>query len=83
MRARVDWFRVLADLQRHGFSISAVCLSIEVPKATLLGWRNLDAEPRHADGERLVQLWSRVTERPRDEVPLNVQDLLSAARAKA
>jgi hypothetical protein len=82
-RVRVDWFRVLAELQGKGYSMAAVAMAIDAPKSTVMGWRNLDSEPRHMDGERLVKLWCQVMGSPRDALPLNVSDLLSAARAKA
>jgi hypothetical protein len=81
-RVRIDWFRTLVELQDKGYNITSVSAAIDVPKSTLMGWRNLDAEPRHADGERLVDLWCQVYRLPRDALPLNVSDLLSAARAK-
>jgi hypothetical protein len=83
MTVRVDWFRVMAELQARGYNLENIAAAINVPKSTLMGWRNLGAEPRHADGERLVQLWCRVIGEPRDALPLNVEDLMSAARASA
>ena len=81
-RVRIDWFRALAELQEKGYSMTSVSAAIDVPRSTLMGWRNLDAEPRHAEGERLIGLWCQVHRLPRDALPLNVSDLLSAARAK-
>lgn len=66
---RVDWLQVMLDLQRRGFTVQAVSSQIAVPKATLMGWKNLGAEPRYADGERLLAFWARVTERPAAEAP--------------
>jgi hypothetical protein len=80
-RVRVDWFRVMAELQGCGYNIANIAAAIRVPKSTMMGWRNLSAEPRHADGERLVELWMEVLDLPRDALPLNVEDLMSAARA--
>lgn len=80
-RIRVDWFRVMAELQAQGYNLANISAAINVPKSTMMGWRNLDAEPRHADGERLIALWCQVSGAPRDALPLNVEDLMSAARA--
>lgn len=81
-RIRVDWFRVMCDLQSKGYSLVNIAAAIGVAHSTLMGWRNPPyAEPRHADGERLVMLWCQVTEAPRDALPLNVDDMMSAARA--
>lgn len=82
MKARVDWFRVLAELQQRGYSVTSVSVAIGVPKSTVMGWKTLAAEPRHADGEELVKLWMRVHGQPREALPLNVADLLSAASVK-
>lgn len=82
-RIRVDWFRVMAELQGKGYSVTSISAAIDVPKSTLMGWRILDAEPRHSEGERLVGLWCQVMGQPRDAMPLNVSDLLSAARASS
>jgi hypothetical protein len=82
-RVRVDWFRTLAELQGKGYNVATVAAAIDVPRSTVMGWRLQDAEPRHADGERLVNFWCQVMQLPREALPLNVEDLLSAARAKA
>lgn len=81
MTVRVDWFRITAELQGKGYSLANISAAIDVPKSTILGWRSLDAEPRHADGERLIALWGQVLQLPREALPLNVEDLMSAARA--
>lgn len=83
MSIRVDWFRVTAELQGKGYSLENIAAAITVPRTTIMGWRNQAAEPRHADGERLVGLWCQVMEAPREALPLNVDDLMSAARAKS
>ena len=54
---RVDWWRLLEDLRRTGLSLEAISGAVSIPKSTLLGYRNLDAEPKHADGTLLVALW--------------------------
>ena len=57
----VDWFRVLADLTRHGVSDLAVSKAIDVPPRTIGGWKNEGAQPRHSDGEALIDLRAKVT----------------------
>jgi hypothetical protein len=56
---RIDWWRMIEDLRRTGLSIDAIADGTKIPKATLMGYRNNDAEPKHADGEQLKQLWLR------------------------
>ena len=65
---RINWFRVLQDLQEHHMPVIAVAKNINLPKSTILGWKQ-DAEPRHGDGELLLALWVKVTGKPRDKAP--------------
>ena len=66
---RVDWFQVLTDLQRQGLPSNQVANVIGVPHSTVIGWKNQGAEPKFADGDRLVDLWVGVTGRNRHQVP--------------
>lgn len=66
---RIDWFRVFFELKCAEWSLYRIEKSISVPKTTLIGWKN-GAEPKHADGERFIQLWQDVTGKPRDELPI-------------
>lgn len=66
---RTDWFRVLADLAHAGISTRAVSRRLEVAKSTVLGWKQGN-EPRHSDGEQLLELWATETGKPRADVPL-------------
>jgi hypothetical protein len=54
---RCDWWRVLEDLRMHGLSLEAIADATGIPKSTILGYKNLAAEPKHADGDRLIGLW--------------------------
>ena len=91
-RIRVDWFRVIVELEGKGYRPAQIGAAIGWPRGTIVGWRKNDAEPSHAGGEALVNLWVQVVgptlpenqrQHPRDALPLNVEDLLSAARAHA
>lgn len=91
-RVRIDWFRVIAELEKRQYRTNQIAAAIGYPRGTVVGWRNYDAEPSHAAGEALVSLWIQVVgptltpeqqQHPRDALPLNVEDLLSAARAHA
>lgn len=66
---RVDWFRVLVDLDRAGFPLSDVADQAEIPRTTMLGWQQ-GREPRHADGETLLSFWAAACSKSRDEVPM-------------
>lgn len=65
---RVDWFTVLLDLQRAGLPAMQVSQSTSIPKSTILGWKQ-GAEPKYADGEKIVKLWMRITGNARTAVP--------------
>lgn len=54
---RLDWWRILEDLRMHQMSLEAIAEATSIPKSTILGYKNLSAEPKHADGERLLALW--------------------------
>ncbi len=82
-KVRVDWFRAIVELEQRGYRLNQIAAATDVPRRTLLDWRNTGTEPSHASGERLINLWCQVLGEPRDALPLNVQDLLSAARAKS
>lgn len=56
---RCNWWQVIRDLQMHGMSLEDIAEAAYIPKSTLMGYKNLDAEPKHADGERLIGLWRR------------------------
>lgn len=77
---RVDWFRLLDDLKRAGNSLYDIEGKIEIPKSTLIGYKQ-GSEPKHCDGEKLITFWCKVTCRHRTEIPL-VRVTLSAATAK-
>jgi len=66
----VDWFRVIADLNGKGLSLVAISEKISVPRTTVIGWKNLYAEPKHSTGERLVSLWCESFGASRDDLPV-------------
>ena len=66
---RVDWFRVLTDLQYAEWPHSRVSAELGVPLATIRGWK-AGSEPAYNSGSRLVALWAREMRRDRDDVPM-------------
>ncbi|WP_099047467.1 hypothetical protein [Variovorax atrisoli] len=81
---RVSWSRLIIDLGRHGYTSGQIAAVVGCGSSTVRDWKNLGSEPEpsHVDGERLIALWCAVTRKPRDEVPLNLNDILSAANFK-
>jgi hypothetical protein len=58
----VDWFRIFVDLERHGYNVSRVAAEIEIPRTTLLGWKNIPGtQPKYPDAIRLIELWADLT----------------------
>lgn len=68
-RPRVDWFQVLIDIGRHGFTTQQIADQCAAPKSTILGWKQ-GGEPNHADGERLVAMWCAVVRLSREQLPM-------------
>ena len=56
----IDWPEVINDLVRRGMRTEAIAERAAIPRATLNGYRNQGAEPKHSDGERLLELWRTV-----------------------
>ncbi len=79
---RVDWFQVIADISRHGYSTQSLADAVAVPKSTLLGWKQ-GAEPRYSEGERLVAFWCQQTCRERALLPMVGPDDWWAYHARA
>jgi hypothetical protein len=65
---RVNWFLVIVEMSRRGYSDTAIAGAIGTPRSTVRGWKQ-GAEPRHADGERMILLWCQVTGMERDTLP--------------
>lgn len=65
---RIDWFQILTDLNRLGVPVSSVSQQTRIPKSTILGWKQ-GAEPKHADGELLIDLWIGLTGNNRHQAP--------------
>lgn len=66
---RVDWFRVITDLDRAGYSGRMVSATLGIPYQTLRSRIYNEQEPRFQDGEAIVGLWVRVTGRDFTQVP--------------
>lgn len=65
---RIDWFRVITDLERAGYPHNAIAVYVGVGKRTVGGWKQ-GASPKTEDGLRLIGLWSLVTKNGRESAP--------------
>lgn len=68
VRPAVDWFQIITDLSRHGLKAKTIAIRIDVPRSTLLGWKQ-GAEPRWSEGQRLIDLWCATTGQTVDRLP--------------
>lgn len=68
IETRISWFRVFNELKIRGWTLYRIADELEIPKTTLIGWKT-GAEPRHFDGERLIDLWREVTGQERGALP--------------
>lgn len=69
---RVDWFRVIVELERQGFTPYDIGTQVGAARSTVVHWRNDGTEPRHLDGELLIQFWSAATCKGRDDLPMKL-----------
>ncbi|ANA34460.1 hypothetical protein LMG18090_04037 [Ralstonia mannitolilytica] len=65
---RIDWFRVFVQLKDEGYSLNDVSHFTDIPKSTLIGWKN-GAEPKHSQGVCLLTFWAQATGHGSDEAP--------------
>lgn len=69
--ARVDWFRVIVNLERCGLSIREIADRVGMSKGWVEHLKNSPgAEPRYDDGSVLLAMWSDEMDKPMDDVPL-------------
>jgi hypothetical protein len=66
--SRVNWFQVIVELCRRGYTHGSIAAAVDTPKSTVQGWKQ-GAEPKHCDGERMIALWCQVTGMGRDLLP--------------
>jgi len=92
MTDRTDWPKILGDIAyllgepnarnpqlRDPISSYQLADALHVPRGTLRGWMD-GSEPKHTDGERLLERWCALTGRSRSFAP--VCRVLSAAQAR-
>jgi len=93
-RAHIDWPRLLGDIQYLLGDIPPgemvivpvgqvrLAAYLEMSRGTVRRWIEEDAEPRHFDGEHLIDVWIRLTGKRREFLPIRVVSL-SAAKLTA
>lgn len=79
--ARVDWFRVIVNLERCGYTIRDVAEQVGMSKGWVEHLKNSPgAEPRYDDGNILLDLWCDAMDKPLCEAP---QEGITIARLTA
>lgn len=67
---RVDWFRIIVNLERAGLPWRDVGKLMGMSKGWVEHLKNSPgASPRHDDGEALIDLWCDAMDKPREDVP--------------
>lgn len=84
-RFRMDWARIIENLQRCGLSLQEIADWVGIGKSTLAAYIPDDcrSEPQHWSGERIITLWVHCTgltreDAPRWRRPLSVSEILKA-----
>jgi hypothetical protein len=68
---RTDWFRVIVDLERAGYSLDRIAAECLRGKTWAWSLKNVpDTEPRFHDGMLLLGLWAQATGKNRAEPPV-------------
>lgn len=65
---RIDWFRILVQLNDEGYSLYSVAHFTEIPKSTLIGYKQ-GSQPNHHSGERLLRFWMQAMGKAREDAP--------------
>ena len=57
---RIDWPRVIANIERTGMSVQEIAVQVDVSKAALYSYLQPDTstEPAHWVGSALLALWA-------------------------
>lgn len=66
---KIDWFRVLTDICRDGYSLYEFARDTTIPRSSLNAYKN-GSEPTHAVGMCILAHWSIKTGRPGHDAPM-------------
>lgn len=70
---RIDWGRVVLNLQSRGMSLQQVADDVGVSKATVGGWTSdIASEPAFWTGTVLIELWCAKTGLKWPDLPVRV-----------
>lgn len=63
----INWFRILADLKRSGWTHEQIAYQIDCNKTAVGNWAIGEFSPKFKNGEMLLLLWRQET--GKDDVP--------------
>lgn len=66
---RIDWPRMIENLQRLGQSPQHIADRIEVSRSTLRGYLEVDSEPAFWTGTKIIEVWCEATQLTLSDVP--------------
>lgn len=65
---KIDWFRVIVELcYSHGYTHETIAAAVGLSKSSVQNWKN-GASPKFEEGNRLIELWARVTGKGQETV---------------
>lgn len=75
----VDWSILIHELRfTHGMTMIDISKEVQLSHESIRIYYNRIARPKHHDGEKLIALWQRVTNKPREVLP--TETIISAAK---
>lgn len=80
-RIETDWFRMFDMFRRAGWWTAQISAATKIPKSRLKGYYVRGYEPRHGDGDALIQLYCQVFGCQIEDVPTEHRPF-SAASAR-
>jgi hypothetical protein len=67
---RIDWFRVIVELNYAGLSNGRIAAEMLMSKGWVAGLKNDGIEPRYRDGQMLLGIWAAATGAAPEDAPL-------------
>lgn len=67
---KVDWFRVFADLERHGKTLLQIDRETGIKRTTLIGWRLYGSQAKLEEGLKIIRYWMKITKKPINQLPI-------------
>jgi hypothetical protein len=69
----VDWFTIITQLGRYGIHYQQIALEIGTSKTAVHNWK-MGSQPTYILGEKLIDLWLRVTQQDKSVLPRVTHD---------